>query len=945
MKDGLLSNSLTTICQDHNGFLWIGTIEGLSVYDGHTFKNYTPLDGLPFNFINDCIESRLVPGTMFMGSNGGGLIKWRKGNFSSTMFGASAATNRILSFMEGRQGAIWCGTTEGIFIQQGNTTKLIEGTQQMGMVFNLTEVGDSTVWIASKEGLFIYSFATQQITEFNTGLTKGESVTFVLPDHDCLWISTSDGKVMKIRDNTIVLEISIAHAYIVFLMDDNVGNIWAGGTFGLAEFSKRARSSSNAILITKENGLPENNILSGFCDRENNLWFSTFTQGLVKLEEGTILKFPLQLEHVYNNSAATGFQHHLWIASQDGLWEIWKDENSSWHTFLHSSADGTSLTQLRCVLNDRDRNLVLSSFSGVVRFVKVLPNTHKPSSLVLLKTIKPQNYYRGFDPVTLLVDKDSCLWLSLSNTGVAVIDLRNNNRLQKIITPSEGIPEVDNRVLFQDRDENIWVGGYMRGLSRISKDKSGIQKFRLYTKADGLPDECIRSMFQDHAGKIWIGTRYGGIVVYDSGKFQEYYSLKDGLPSNAVWSITEDNNKTIWVGTELGLASKKNNARNFSIQNALFGYATYGCGMLGDGVVWSTSRQGLALYDYSTERPTSISPTIILTGVQVNNQDIEINDNIELNHDQNNILIRFTGISFKENNTVQYQYLLLPSDTIWQKPFLQQSVNFAALEPGTYTFMVRAINANNIVSNETAKFGFTIQAAFWQTWWFYGLVLFVVTALTTVITRLYVHQKILVERVRMQIASDLHDEVGSTLSGINIFSDMAKNEIEHDTSKTKELIHRIGTSSQEMLESMDDIVWLIHPRNDSLADLMKRLRTFSSEVFEAKDISATYEISNKIEQIRLSMDKRRNIYLIVKEVINNISKHAQCTKVIFLLTVVDGTLTIDISDNGKGIGSAIEQNGNGLFIMQKRADTIRGKLTFSSEEGKGTSVSLKVKIT
>jgi signal transduction histidine kinase len=238
---------------------------------------------------------------------------------------------------------------------------------------------------------------------------------------------------------------------------------------------------------------------------------------------------------------------------------------------------------------------------------------------------------------------------------------------------------------------------------------------------------------------------------------------------------------------------------------------------------------------------------------------------------------------------------------------------------------------------------FSIRQAFWKTWWF---LLLSTMAIIMVFYSLYVNRKQQKEKqlqIRLKIASDLHDDVGSTLSSISIMSDLLQSRLD-DSPNAEEMLRKIGNNARNMLESMDDIIWSVNPQNDNFYNIIVRIREYAMTLFEPLDIKFTIEVPENITTLQVPMDVRRNLFLIAKEAMNNAAKYSGCTEAIIDFAYSHSVLKMTITDNGKGFDTSKEYGRNGLRNMQYRGEKIGGKVTIRSTIGKGTTVTFTSKV-
>jgi signal transduction histidine kinase len=337
-----------------------------------------------------------------------------------------------------------------------------------------------------------------------------------------------------------------------------------------------------------------------------------------------------------------------------------------------------------------------------------------------------------------------------------------------------------------------------------------------------------------------------------------------------------------------------------------------------------------------------------------------------LDYAQNNLAFDFAGLSFRDEDKVSYRYKMEGLDKDWSTPTSRRYVNYSHLSPGSYRLLVMARNDDGIWSTTPATVSFHIDAPFWLQGWFIALCTISAATLVYLLYRYRLNQALKIERIRTKISTDLHDDIGSTLSSISIMSDM----IMHSPHESRQqapppaqassqsqappgqaalpdwqrMAGEIKDNSLSLMDKMDDIVWSINPRNDEVENLMARIQRFAAPLFEAKGIDYEIVIENNIRHLKLSMEHRQHLYLIMKEAVNNLVKYSGAANAVIRARSVGGLLKVDISDNGSGFDPASARKGNGIVNMKSRAALMRASLDIDSTQGKGTTVMLMLKI-
>jgi signal transduction histidine kinase len=283
----------------------------------------------------------------------------------------------------------------------------------------------------------------------------------------------------------------------------------------------------------------------------------------------------------------------------------------------------------------------------------------------------------------------------------------------------------------------------------------------------------------------------------------------------------------------------------------------------------------------------------------------------------------------------------------WQSFNFGEEVNLVDLPPGTYTLEAR------LGESLEQQYWFTktliVLPAFYQTFWFKALLLFAFMLLTASIVYYFWRSNIrklrAEQQLRTTIASDLHDDIGSTLNSISVYTEIAGQQLYTDAEKAKILLDKMGAASRSMIDTMSDIVWTVNPKNDDFENVLKRMQFFAGELLSGKNILLNFEVDERVKKLKFTMQERKNIYLIFKEAVNNIYKYAEATAVTITITKDGNYLALGILDNGRGFNTSEKNSsGNGLMNMKNRAAEIGGKLTIDSSLSSGTLVYLRLRL-
>lgn len=932
-EDGLISNWVTSVIQDSRGYLWVGTSDGISVYDGATFRNYTTEDGLSNSFITVMKESRRHPRTIWIGTIQRGLTKYERGSFKRIPVGATLYSNSITSLAEDTSGTLWCATSGGVFRVVGDSALEFLSREMLHRGVGVVVASKGLIWIGSGRLARVYGTDGQITASIDLPLGGDEHIESMSVDHGGdVWIGGTLGTILVYRDATRVWKRRFSSA-IFGVWVDRQGFAWLTTGQGIQKVRKATFPHGSAVLYDARRGFPEQGVFAALEDRESNIWFGTYHKGLIKLAEKALHLLPIR---AHTHVASLDSLWHLWLPGEGGIWEVWDEQEEQYRSEFHSVPGMHGADQAGPVVFDKHGRLWEVSAARLLCY-EVVRNAHGRSRLVPVTTLSPSSKLA----LVACVDRSNRLWYSI-DSAVVIVDLNTPPRVEGYLRFPRDIPLGSVRAIYQDVRGNIWLGDFHRGLVRLEANSVPQQgqswrpgPMRHFTMVDGLPDDGIRSFSEDDTGRLWIGTRYGGVAVYDGDTFTTI-SMKDGLVSNCIWSMARDSAGRMWLATSLGLMALNKDESKKSIGETV-GRAIDFCAASLGGLIWfGTGLETLGAYEIAREVTNLVPPPIYISRLVVNDSVVSTEGELEFSFDRNNCAIQYIGISLKDEQNVRYQFRL--NNAEWSKPTRQRSVSFAALSPGDYAFEVRALNGDGIVSEQPARLAFTILPPFWQRWWFVLLAAIFLGALVYVAYLYRVRQLLRVERLRTRIATDLHDDIGASLTRIALFSDIAKDEARYAAPKLTDVAERIGNDARELLDAVSTLVWSIDPRHDSFDDVLTYMKEFAQEMFDMKGIAYSFSSAAELTSLELPVEVRRNLLLLYKEAVNNVVKHSRCTEARAEIASRDGELVLSVSDNGIGFSDPEGGSGHGIANMRTRAAAVGARFSITSSEGRGTYV-------
>lgn len=976
-----ISEGVSSVLQDRRGFIWISTRNGLYRFNGTSFKYYkhVPSDSssLPANTVNFCYQDK--DGDYWVSVFGKGLYRfdsrtekftpWK--NKNSELIDMSNLYNVIAPF-EDSHGQLWLSAaTQGIV-----RINKKEGTVKL---FNVCDKYDPVDLYRSC--MWVHQFAEDRNGWF--------------------WLCSNDGLVHFNPANGNFSIYRNGKEFTCFFQD-NKGKKWLG-TWGEGLKSFDEHTGQWEQYRWDKNISGRTNIISGICEKdEDHLWVSSIDAGLMIFDKHT-----KQFTPVFSQSDNQFFLHDIGRMFGDNAGNIWLTNNqqlgqiSNKFPFHYKYIGNPSLKKTKivsCFFHLPGDSIVFvgAIYSEEGLHVYNLKNHH-------LRVIDLDKNNPGDENIQdISADHSGKIWIS-SNKGIYHLD-RKNFAVKQLSVPTiyTKFFEATFSKTVEDQQHRFWFASRWYGLFCYDPQKNNFTHYSSdSTGIHHIPFNQIEYTYLDHKGNLWLGmhayldthpsvfclTGGGKLVMYDkkipvntitevmetkmngviastmykglyfiknalqANEKIEHYSEDDGIANPVVEGFAEDKNGNVWIATHNGLSCLTSKGfinfnRNDGLANNLIEGKPY-CDE--DGYVFLPFQDGFQYFDpdslLGSHQP--IGP-VILESMVINQKVYQGDPNflkgLDLKYDQNNLSFEFAAFDLLQGDKLQYAYQLKGSDTGWNHLGKNRNLFFSRLSPGHYQLRLRAGDRFSNWSEKIFVLPITIHPPFWQTWWFYSVCGVLILSLGYLIYKTRVNQILSEQRLRNKIARDLHDDIGSTLSGIKLFSSMAQNKLAQEKSQATAIVERIGERSEKMIEAMSDIVWSINPVNDSLENMLVRMRQYAAEMLESKNITYQFKADRRMIKIKLSLEARKDVYLIFKEAINNAVKHSDCNQVIIELKLVRKNFEMIVSDNGNGftIGNA---NGNGLENFKERAKNLGGKMDVSSKQGEGTSIKLSVPLT
>lgn len=752
---------------------------------------------------------------------------------------------------------------------------------------------------------------------------------------------------------------SLSHENIVFGQPvtgvDN--NLWfENDGAGLIEVD--LNNFSNGVrrhLHTQNSNLPTNACKNILDDQEGLIWFLSPLKGLIKCEKiksnlttyftGSSIQYHSQTNK--NVRSILEFEKNQFVvATLDGGYLI--DINPSENNFNKKPLKEVLLSNqpYSDVVSVKNKDLWLANWTN--RSILVYNPISKKKSIINTKYAnKPENIvFRS----SLTVGNN--IYYGTSNNSI----FKSNDSLQSVT--SDCTEEIKLKrdsfahhsgIIFclKKLDDNKILVGSQNGLYlyNISNDslttfKSKQPSLRTLFEAD------IRSIVVFGYDNIWVGTNGLGLIHLNLIKNQtKYFSIENGLSDNAVYSILDDKDGNLWLGTNTGLNKFNPVLETFQIYSEKDGagfleFNTNAACKMKDGKMAFGGINGFIVFHPDSMHIKTNPFKLYLTQFLINNQLQKLDSSYQLRYDENYLSFQFSALTFFRNEDIKYAYKMVGLDNDWILCGTRRFTTYANLQPGTYTFQVRCTHPNGVWNKEILNISIIILNPWYKEW--FAILLYVILT-AAAIWGLYTYrlkQRLKLQTIRDNIARDLHDEIGSNLSSISIFNEVAKESALRNSENLASVLNKIGEYTQISQEAMSDIVWMIDSKNERFENIFIKMRTLASETIGAGPYVMSLNFDESLNDIKLPMAKRKNFYLIYKEAINNLLKYSKCTHVNIEVRKIGNQVLLHIEDNGVGF-IINEKRGNGLTNMRKRAAELRGDLQIISTIGKGTAIHLK----
>lgn len=946
---GLPRNLVNCMAPGATGMLWFCTSEGLARFDGLNFRVFGPEDGLPSRTVHDLVPSKtggywLVTRAGICRIPGNGKI-----GEPCRVFPISGPSGEFTTVFESNTGATYAFTSRDLFRLSADRHKFEQTAVHLPLHYQILTVADGNngaLLVCTATTIYAWKPGSPpRDLSASVGPLGGQSILRISPD--TFLVAATNGlyrMTFQGEQASIVLVPLEKMQVMSTLLRRHDGSIWVSGVGGgiVRLAISRTGEIHTAERFSAADGIPSDSVTGLLEDAGNNLWASTDGSGIFRIADSGITAYTAQ-DGLGNERIASIFEDLEGRLIVQTSWDygptvhIHKNDRFEQVAIQHPNIKFWGWGWNQFVQAAHDGAWWVPTGEGLLRF-PVLAHAED------LARTQPAALYRGDSPLgcrdVFRVFEDSAhdVWVSCIDPRKLVRWERKSGSFHTW-NASDGLP--DDSVVMAIH-ESPGKAHWLATIDAAVRFRNS--RFEAFPLVPSGEHAISRDLLIDHAGRIWIATARAGVFRCDNPDdphptFRSY-STREGLSTNVVNSLVEDRAGFLYAGTVLGVdridpraAIDSRRIRHFTAADGLPDSEQNTAFRDRRGHLWFGTLHGLAEFD--PEKNTHLAPPDVhLMRVRVRGEEVPLpwegtrSTALRLPPDKNQVEIEYAGIDLRWAQSLRYQYRLNGADSAWSAPVEQRSVNYARLPSGQYRFEVRALDSDGQTSPEPAGFDLTIDIPFWRRWWFLTALSIALVATGGLLYDYRVRNLLALERLRTRIATDLHDDIGASLTQISVLSELA-----HRDSEPRAMAD-VAELARSMVQDMSDIVWAIKPGHDQFESLVHRMRRFAGDTLSSLELD--FNAASLPPDFTIPLDARRPLYLVFKEAVNNVSRHAGASRVSISLTTDGTTFTLKVKDDGRGFRHEDEHNGEGLASIARRMRHLGGTAVWDSQPGGGT---------
>lgn len=944
-EQGLPQHSVLAITQTRDGYLWLGTWNGLARFDGVKFENFN-LANTPSMRSEEIVSlfedrrNRLWIGTAL------GLLRHEHGALSAPAEAQAFIGKRITQIRESADGALWVATDHGIYREREGQFLEVPVPNASWPSESSLLANDATggLWLTQKTNLFFWK--NDQLS-WRASFPDAIHSISIHPD-GTPWLILRNGTFIRMTKGGPE-ECHMANGIAkTDLYHTRNGDLWIAANEGVL----RVRGEE-VLHISKEDGLPGIQVNKVFEDREGTLWLGMSVHGLVRLRPKLFQTYAL-LDGLGASDAATILEDRqgtLWVGTFGGG-GLSRSDNGKWAP-AQPAGFPSLMRGVVSLCQTRPGSILIGTYgSGVYQLQDGKAQLHSLSK-----------EFMGSPTRAIFEDREGGLWFGSDRFGVENVQGETVERYDE----KRGLSQNTIRAIAQDGVGDIWVGT-ADGLSRISHGQ-----ITCFHAKDGLGVNLINTLFADQAGTLWIGTMGGGLARWKDGRLSRVTSAQ-GLAQDTVNQIVEDDLGNLWMGSSRGIfqAPKTSleavlDAKETSVNCVAYGSADGllniscvpgfqpSCAKTTDGRVWFCGSSGVTVIDPKRIQRNVLPPPVHIeklvlddkteiprrlpTAATLRGNEAEL---VTIPAGTTRLELHYTGLSLVAPEKVRFRYRLERYDADWRQAGFERVAQYTKVPPGHYRFHVTAANNDGVWNDAGATLALWVQPYYWQTAWFRWVAGLTAAGLVFGLIWPRLSHARRVRVLRLRIAQDLHDEVGSNLGSIQLLTSRVHHQVTQHADP-RPLLSEIHDIIAVTGESIRDLVWLVDPEFDTLEQMLAGMESVSARSLMNTHCVIDWNVARKDRA--LSPEFRSEFFLMFKEILYNIQKHARATRVEITLTQDGEFLVLRVHDNGIGFAGKTGAPGYGLDSLKQRAERLAGTVWIESQPGEGATVIVRVKLT
>ena len=939
---GLPQDTIRAITQTQDGYLWLGTNEGLSRFDGYEFVTFAKDDNsLPGNAVTDLVASQT--GALWIGT-AGGLTRYSDGRFTTFTPKDGMPAGSVTALAEDHSGVLWI-VAGGVLTRYDHgkfATYPKESLEPLQSPQIIYEDHQQQLWIGGTGGV-VKRVGDKFSPVLGVKDLDGNFITSILKDARGLWVGGTKG-IILIGSNGKLTRFGtrdgLPNNFVLALREDRAGNLWVGTYGGLSRLE-----NDRFVSSPRDNKDDRDWVWTLFEDREGDLWVG-MNSSLNRLRDDRFSSYGRSegLPSDEPNVVHEGGNGQIWVGYHDSGLVAFSPPKSRTYTTL----DGLPSNEIFSIRSDREGGLLIGTRVGLTRL------SH--GGFQNYSVLDPSERNVVYDAIE---DMSGHLWVATAR-GIYQFDGTKWRSVTQdrshVVTLTEG------------SDGSIWAGTLSNGLWRIIDGQAPDAKPRRYTTVEGLSSNQIRSLYQDFDGALWIGTFGGGLSMFRKGTFQTY-SARDGLLSDNIAHVEDDRNGSLWLSTTRGICRipkqqlldfaagriKALTPINYGVEDGLPssqvapGTPVGGGGArTKDGRLWFTTSRGLAVIDPREDTLEQIAPipSVQLLDVTADSQVLDLRQSARLKPGTDRIQFRYAGIQLSETGRVSYSYKLEGLDPEWIPGGPHRAIDYSGLRHGKYRFLVRATAPGQPTSQ--AAFSLEVLPHFYERPFFPWLCVgscFVVMYGLYQLRLQHIHNRFsLVLEERARIAREIHDTLAQGFVGISRQLDAIAMRMNGDDNIAHQYLELAQKMARHSLTEARRSVMDLRASALEDEDLLSALTTAAREWTAPRAVPFDIDVAGTLP--KLPEDVEHNLLRIAQEAVTNALNHADASKIWLRLRTERDRLFLTVEDNGRGFelsGAFVTTGGHfGLLGMRERAERLGGEFAISSELGVGTQVKVDI---